>query len=88
MIVEYKKSFLKDVRKVRDQNIRKRLESVLLELESTDRIDSISGLVPLVGSSGYYRIRIGNYRLGLKVYDSKVEVIRFLIRGEIYKRFP
>ena len=30
--VEYRKSFLKDIRKIKDRNIRKRLEVVLLEL--------------------------------------------------------
>ena len=88
MNVEYKKSFLKDIRKIKDRNIRKRLEDALLELESVTSIDSVQGAVLLRGTSEYYRIRVGDYRLGLKISDEKAHLIRFLSRGKVYKHFP
>ena len=86
MNVEYRKSFLKDIRKIKDRNIQKRLKAVLLE--SVTSIDSMQGVVLLSGTSEYYRIRVGDYRLGLKVSDKKAELIRFLSRGKVYKHFP
>ncbi|MGK0464247.1 MAG: mRNA interferase RelE/StbE [Lentimonas sp.] len=86
MNVEYRKSFLKDIRKIKDRNIQKRLKAVLLE--SVTSIDSMQGVVLLSGTSEYYRLRVGDYRLGLKVSDEKAELIRFLSRGKVYKHFP
>jgi mRNA interferase RelE/StbE len=36
----------------------------------------------------YYRIRIGDYRMGTEYVHPKVIVIRILARGTIYKHFP
>ncbi|MBP1468695.1 type II toxin-antitoxin system RelE/ParE family toxin [Candidatus Chloroploca sp. M-50] len=36
----------------------------------------------------YYRIRIGDYRLGLFVEDDTITVVRFLHRRDIYRYFP
>ena len=40
------------------------------------------------GSKVYYRIRLGQYRIGLKYIHPDVLLICCLIRGEIYKTFP
>ena len=36
----------------------------------------------------HYRLRVGDYRLGLKVSGDTVEVIRFLHGRDICRRFP
>jgi mRNA interferase RelE/StbE len=33
-------------------------------------------------------VRIGDYRLGLKISEDAIELIRFLHRRDIYRRFP
>jgi mRNA interferase RelE/StbE len=40
------------------------------------------------GYQGYFRIKLGDYRLGLKVRQNSVELIRFIHRKDIYRRFP
>jgi mRNA interferase RelE/StbE len=40
------------------------------------------------GGGSYYRIRVGDYRLGLSVSDDIVAFVRCLNRNEIYKNFP
>lgn len=40
------------------------------------------------GSESYYRIKLGDYRLGLRVENNKLIIIRFLHRKEIYRYFP
>jgi mRNA-degrading endonuclease RelE of RelBE toxin-antitoxin system len=42
----------------------------------------------MVGSPGFFRIRIGEYRLGMLVEGEAVEIVRFLHRREIYRYFP
>jgi len=38
--------------------------------------------------SHYYRIRLGNYKMGITIIENQVTFIRFLHRKEIYKYFP
>ena len=88
MKVEYHKSFERDLRRVRDQNLLDRVEAVLVGLEGSESLDSISNVKVMKGHPEYYRIRIGDYRLGLKRIDDGVRIIRFLSRGDIYRKFP
>ncbi|MFT5837353.1 MAG: mRNA interferase RelE/StbE [Candidatus Azotimanducaceae bacterium] len=88
MEVEYHKSFEHDLRKVRDQNLLNRVKAILLELEAAKALESILGVKAMKGHPEYFRVRIGDYRLGFKRTDSGVRVIRFLSRGDIYRKFP
>lgn len=36
----------------------------------------------------YYRIRIGDWRIGIEYVSPKIVVLRILSRGTIYKHFP
>lgn len=88
MKVEFHKSFVRDLRRVRDGNLLARVKAVLVELENTDILDSISSVKVMKGHPDYFRIRIGDYRLGFKRIDGGVRIIRFLSRGDIYRKFP
>jgi mRNA interferase RelE/StbE len=46
------------------------------------------GAKKLVGTKEYYRMRIGDYRVGFKIDGSTVVFMRVLHRKEIYKYFP
>ena len=38
--------------------------------------------------SSYYRIRVGEYRIGVQYIHPKMIIISVLKRGDFYKRFP
>ena len=40
------------------------------------------------GYAGRYRIRIGDYRIGIEVNEDVIEVMRVLHRREFYNYFP
>ena len=89
MKIDYAKSFLKDIKRIKDLKVRARLETTLCSLESADNLEDMFGIVAMSGNSDYFRIRIGQYRLGLKrATDGRIKVLRFLTRGEIYRYFP
>ncbi len=88
MRLEYHKSFERDLRKVRDRTLLDRVKAILLELENTETLDSLSSVKAMKGHPDFFRIRIGDYRLGLKRTDSGLRIIRFLSRGDIYRKFP
>ena len=89
MIVEFDKSFEKSLSKVHDQIILRRLKRIILQIENTSSLSPIPNLIKLTGYSSYYRIRIGDYRVGIELINKST--IRFIIiahRKDIYKIFP
>lgn len=89
MIVEFDKSFEKAINKINDDALLLKVESWILKLESSSQFKGISGIKKLQGFKSYYRIRIGEYRLGFEQLSN--DTIRFITiahRKDIYKRFP
>ncbi len=88
MRVEFRKSFLKDLQRIRDAEIKKRLRHVIEQIEAAQTLSEIRGIKKLRGGKQYYRVRMGNYRLGLIVERNVVIFVRFLHRKEVYRYFP
>ncbi len=88
MKVEFKRSFEKDLRKIRSPELLLRIKAVIEQVEAADDLVSISELKKLQGYRVYYRLRVGNYRLGVIVSDAQVIFVRALHRKEIYRYFP
>ena len=88
MNVEFKSSFLKDLKNIKDKNLLSRIQAVILSVEQADSLQDIAQCKKLQGSDSYFRISIGGFRIGLSVEDETVSFVRFLSRGDIYKHFP
>jgi mRNA interferase RelE/StbE len=88
MQILYEKSFYKDIAKFTDKSINYKLLKLIESLKSINNVSEINSLRKMSGYANYYRIRIGDYRLGIKFDNNKITLIRFLHRREIYKYFP
>lgn len=88
MKVAFRKSFEKDLRKLGDPQILKRVKAVIREVEASQHLDEISNFKKLKTKGNYYRIRVGDYRIGLTVDREVVNFVRILHRREIYQKFP
>ena len=89
MKIEFDKSFLKSLDKIKDSKTLQKVEKLIINCESSKRISEILNIKKLSGFSNYYRIKIGNYRIGFEFIDKSI--IRFIIithRKDIYKKFP
>ncbi len=65
-----------------------RVRQVIQEIEEAQNIHSIRNLKKLKAQGNHYRIRIGDFRLGLVVEDDTVSFVRCLHRSEVYRFFP
>ena len=85
----YAKRFNKDLDSIqKEPRTRKDLLKAIKAIKEAASISEIKGVRKLEGYQDYYRIRIGEYRLGIKIVKNTVELIRFLHRKDIYRRFP
>lgn len=89
MILEFDKSFSKSIDRINDSKVADKIEQLIVNIENVKAISEIKGVKKLVGFKNYYRIRIGDYRLGFELKSH--DVVRFIIiahRKDIYKIFP
>jgi mRNA interferase RelE/StbE len=88
MNVEFRKSFEKDLSKIRDVELLQRIKGVIEEVESLDSLTDLSNVKKLKAEGDYYRVRVGDYRIGLSLNEDVVTFVRVLHRKEIYRYFP
>jgi mRNA interferase RelE/StbE len=88
MKLGFRNSFLDDLKRIQDRTILRRVTRWIETLEQADTLVQIAHLKKLKGSGDYYRVRIGDYRLGFSMINDKVCLVRFLPRKDIYKYFP
>ena len=88
MIVKIDKAFEKDTDKIKDKRILVKIVDVIEKVREADDIISIKNIKKLKGSNKFYRIRIGDFRIGIIIDNDIVEFIRCLDRKDIYKYFP
>lgn len=89
MKVEFDKSFEKSLNKIRNKSLYPRILKTILECEKANSITDLENVKKLTGFRNYYRIRIGEYRIGFESID--LNTIRFILishRKDIYRSFP
>jgi mRNA interferase RelE/StbE len=73
----FKKSFAGDLKKRKnDSDFTQRVKGVIQEVEKAENISDIPDLKKLTNENIYYRIRTGNFRIGIKIVsvESETEV--------------
>ena len=85
----YKKTFLKDLANL-PPTYRERIEKLVFEeISELENIFCMRDVKKMRGYGDYYRIRVGNYRIGCKVEaENRIVFYRVKSRNDIYKVFP
>jgi len=86
--VHFRKSFLRDLKRLTQEDVKVRLRQVIESIEHATSLREIANLKKLKFGEEYYRIRLGDYRLGLIAEGESVVLVRFLHRRELYRYFP
>ena len=88
MNVLFSAKFNKDISKIVENDLSERVALVIEDLENAPKLSSVANVRKMSGYSGYFRIRIGDYRLGIYVDNDDVYLHRFAHRKKIYNIFP
>lgn len=89
MEIVFEKSFGKSLGKLNDAELKNKIIEVINEVESATSLTEITNIKKMQGFKTFYRIRIGDYRLGMELQDpSTLRFIILLHRKDIYKKFP
>lgn len=88
MITDFTNSFLKDIESILDSKIKAAIMDVINEAEAAPNLRSIKNITKLKGYRSCYRIKMGDYRFGLKFENSTLTFAAFNHRKDIYRYFP
>lgn len=89
MEIRYRQAFLRDLKKLKKQQVYKDIfDFAFTMMPSIKSLREVSGIKVIKGSLKRYRIRIGDYRVGIEVHDDIIEIARVLHRREFYRYFP
>jgi len=88
MNVEFDKSFHKALKKINQKSLFPKIEEIINECEKAASVQEISNIKKLSGFVHFYRIRIGDYRIGIEISNNTITFITIANRKDIYKKFP
>jgi mRNA interferase RelE/StbE len=86
--VIFKASFLKSISGLKNNKLKSSIVATIENVENAESIRQILNIRKLKGYKYYYRIRIGNYRVGIKVENETIYFVDIDHRKDIYKHFP
>lgn len=88
MDVLYEANFQRDLRKIKDKKLLNKVREAVEAVKQADDLSQVRRVKKMTGYDSLYRIRIGDYRIGIDVVENKVIFVRFLHRRDIYRYFP
>jgi mRNA interferase RelE/StbE len=86
--VEFRSSFARDLKRIRDRDLRRRVGEIIELVERVQSLQEVENIKKLRGGDCCYRIRVGDYRIGLLVEGDIVTFVRFFHRKDVYRYFP
>ncbi|MDJ0717226.1 MAG: type II toxin-antitoxin system RelE/ParE family toxin [Prochloraceae cyanobacterium] len=89
MKTEYLPSFIKDLKKLKKTPAYAQIRAIAFEtIPQYQSITKINNLKKIKGATNAYRIRVGDYRLGVFIQNDTITFSRVLHRKEVYRYFP
>jgi len=91
MKITIKKSFERDVKKIRDRELMIKVLDVISDLEALESYNQIPNLKKLNGYKYSHRIAFAHssvkYRICLNIKENQISIERFLPRSKSYRLF-
>ena len=88
MNTAFRQSFEADLAVIKDAALLHRIKRIIEQVEAARTFQEIPNLKRLEAQGKYYRIRLGDYRIGFVFEAGVVTFVRCLNRKEMYRYFP
>jgi mRNA interferase RelE/StbE len=88
MKIKFESKFEKDLRNIKDKKLLTKIKEVILECKAVQSLNEIKNIKKMQGYQTFYRLKIGDYRVGIEIINDELIFVRFLHRKDIYKFFP
>ncbi len=88
MKIKLKKKFLKELSKLPNEYANTIEEFVFDKLPAYNNLSEIRKVEKMTGYKDYFKIRFGDYRIGIKKENNTIIIETVKHRREIYKYFP
>ena len=89
MKTEYLPSFTKDLKKLKKTSTYSEIKNLVFQtIPDSQNITEIKSLKKIKGHKNAYRIRVGDYRIGVFIQQETVTCSRVLHRRDVYRYFP
>ena len=88
MKVEYTSLFSKDLDKIENDDVLEKIEKVIDQVKISQKPMDITHIKKMKNAKNAFRIRVGNYRIGIYINGETVIFTRVALRKDIYDIFP
>jgi len=88
MQIVFLSKFSKDLSKINQPKVLADIEKAIIQVEIVKTTIEINQLKKLKGYKSAFRIKVGDYRIGLFIENDVIEFARILHRKDIYNLFP
>ncbi len=88
MKVEFLSKFVKDLDKINVGHVKSSVIKTIELIEEVNSLNEVPNIKKMKGHKSAFRIKIGDYRIGIFVNGKTVEMARVVHRKDIYKVFP
>ena len=88
MKVEYLSKFSKDLDDIKSKSTKNSILKIIFEVQNASSQKDIKNIKKLKGYKYAFRIRSGQFRVGVFIEKGTIQFARIKHRKEIYKLFP
>ena len=88
MNIEFTGKFEKQIDQIRDKKLKSEIANIVRAVIAAQTLARVPNLKKLKGYKTAYRIRTGNYRIGIIIQNNVILFAAFADRKDIYNIFP
>ena len=88
MKTAFKSSFVKDLKAIKSKPVLDAVAKLIELVETAQSLRAVPGVKRLKAKGNYYRIKLGDHRIGITATKDEITFVRCLDRKEIYRYFP
>jgi mRNA interferase RelE/StbE len=84
----FKSSFAKDLKSIKSKPVLDAVAQLIERVEAAQTLRPIPDVKKLQAKGNYYRIKLGDHRIGITASKDEITFVRCLNRKDIYRYFP